>query len=87
MDNNPPQSQMVAGPSFVCYNTAMNPLEAYLRELDRIRASGAGTPELSYYSALATLFSTAGEDLDPEVRCIMPLADQGAGFEWPPRIE
>jgi hypothetical protein len=55
------------------------PLQGYLQALHRTRASGAATNEPSFYSALETLLDTVGEDLDPEVRCVMELKSAGAG--------
>ena len=58
----------------------MELLEAYIRELRLIRASGAGVPETSYYVPLAELLNAVGQTLKPKVRCIMTLKDQGAGI-------
>ena len=58
----------------------MNPFETYICELRDIRASGAGVKEISYYNALANLFNTIGATLQPKVRCVMQLKNQGAGM-------
>ncbi|MGH8247615.1 MAG: DNA methyltransferase, partial [Gammaproteobacteria bacterium] len=58
----------------------MHPLESYLRELREIRATGAAQREVSYYPALSALVSELGKSLSPRVRCVMPMADQGAGM-------
>ncbi len=58
----------------------MNPVEAYLAELRDIRGSGAGVPETSGYGALATLLSEVGGKLKPKVRCLINLANTGAGI-------
>lgn len=58
----------------------MNPVEAYIRELQQIRASGAGVDETSYYGALTTLLNEVGRALRPKVRCIMQLQNSGAGM-------
>ncbi|HEX2923370.1 MAG TPA: N-6 DNA methylase, partial [Chloroflexota bacterium] len=58
----------------------MKLLEAYIRELRLIRASGAGVPETSYYVPLAELLNAVGQTLRPKVRCIMTLKNQGAGL-------
>jgi hypothetical protein len=55
-------------------------LERYLEEISLIRASGAGVPETSYYSALANLFNEVGKKLRPRVRCVMTLANRGGGL-------
>ncbi len=54
-------------------------VEAYLNDLVRIRSSGAGVPETSYYSALSNLLNEIGRQLSPVVTCVMQLANQGAG--------
>jgi len=59
---------------------AMHPLETYLRELRDIRASGAGVPETSYYAPLANLLNEIGKGLKPKIRCIINLANRGAGI-------
>ena len=58
----------------------MSPFEIYIRELRDIRATGAGVKETSYYNALANLFNTIGATLQPKVRCVMQLKNQGAGM-------
>ena len=58
----------------------MDPLEQYIRELRDIRSSGAAVPETSYYPALANLLNEIGKTMTPRVRCIMGLADTGAGL-------
>ncbi len=61
-------------------NAALNPFEDYLRELRDIHASGAGVPETSYYPALRDLLNAVGAQLKPKVRCIVHLANKGAGI-------
>jgi hypothetical protein len=58
----------------------MTPLETYLRELRDIRSSGAAVKETSYYPALSNLFNEIGKRLKPRVRCIINLANRGAGL-------
>jgi hypothetical protein len=58
----------------------MTPLENYLRELRDIRSSGAAVKETSYYPALSNLFNEVGKRLKPRVRCIINLANRGAGI-------
>ena len=54
-------------------------VEKYLTDLRRIRASGGGTGERSYYSPLTNLLNTIGSMLKPKVFCVGELAEQGAG--------
>jgi hypothetical protein len=58
----------------------MNLLETYLTELRDIHATGAGVAETSYYPALSNLFNEAGKSLKPKVRCVINLANRGAGL-------
>ena len=53
--------------------------ETYFEDLRRIRASGGGTGELSYYPALTNLLDAVGGTLRPRVFCVSQLAQQGAG--------
>ena len=53
--------------------------EAYFADLRRVRASGGGTGERSYYPALANLLTAVGRGLKPKVFCVLEGADQGAG--------
>ena len=54
-------------------------VEDYLAELRRIRATGGGTGELSYYPPLTNLLNAVGGSLRPRVHCVSQLAQQGAG--------
>ena len=54
-------------------------VEEYLAELRRIRATGGGTGELSYYPPLNNLLNAVGASLRPKVFCVSQLAQQGAG--------
>ena len=56
-----------------------NAVEAYFDELGKVRASGGGTGEPSYYPALANLLGAVGGSLKPKVFPVSNLADQGAG--------
>ena len=58
----------------------MTPLESYLRELRDIRSSGAALKEPSYYPSLSNLLNEVGKTLKPKVRCIMNIANRGAGL-------
>ena len=53
-------------------------VEEYLAELRRIRATGGGTGELSYYPPLNNLLNAVGGSLRPRVYCVSQLAQQGA---------
>lgn len=55
-------------------------LAAYLDQIARIHATGAGTGEVSYYGALAGALNAIGETLKPRVVCVPNLRDRGAGF-------
>jgi hypothetical protein len=57
-----------------------NVLSDYLSEIARIRATRAGTGEISYYSALTGALNAAGEKLKPRVFCVSNLRNTGAGF-------
>ncbi|MGH9771331.1 MAG: type ISP restriction/modification enzyme [Candidatus Acidiferrales bacterium] len=57
----------------------MTLLETYLRELREIRSTGAGVEEESYYHPLATLLNELGQKLKPKVKCVLQLANRGAG--------
>ena len=59
--------------------TLTTAVEEYLAELRRIRASGGGTGELSYYLPLGNLLNAVGGSLRPRVHCVSQLAQQGAG--------
>ncbi|MDQ1255424.1 MAG: hypothetical protein QG656_13, partial [Candidatus Hydrogenedentes bacterium] len=58
----------------------MDPVETYLAELVRIRATGGGVPETSYYGAFANLLNEIGASLKPRIRCVVNLANRGAGM-------
>ena len=54
-------------------------VEEYLAELRKIRVSGGGTSELSYYLPLGNLLNAVGGWLRPRMHCVSQLAQQGAG--------
>ncbi|MBI4566897.1 MAG: N-6 DNA methylase, partial [Planctomycetes bacterium] len=58
----------------------MDSVEQYLTDLRDIRSSGAAVAETSYYSALANLLNDVGVSLTPAVRCVMQVANRGAGL-------
>ena len=53
-------------------------VEDYFDDLRKIKASGGGTAETSYYPPLTNLLNTVGGSLKPKVFCISQLAQQGA---------
>ena len=53
-------------------------VEDYFEDLRRIRATGGGTGELSYYPPLTNLLNAVGGTLKPKVFCISQLVQQGA---------
>ncbi len=57
----------------------MHPIEAYLRALSEVRATGAGVPERSHYTAMENLLNDVGKTLKPRVRCVHELANKGEG--------
>ena len=54
-------------------------VEAYFQDLRDIHQSGAGVKETSYYGSLEKLLNGIGKSLKPQVRCIIQLANRGAG--------
>ena len=57
----------------------MAAVEAYLSDLQQVRASGGATGERSSYGPLVNLLNAVGATLKPKVFCVGELADQGAG--------
>ena len=54
-------------------------VEDYFTELRRVRATGAGTEERSYYPALHDLLNSVGCTLRPKMFSVIELGQQGAG--------
>jgi hypothetical protein len=52
---------------------------AYFSDLRDKHGLGAGTPERSYYPAMARLLDGVGEQLKPKVLCLSDLSNTGAG--------
>ena len=50
----------------------------YFDDVRKIRASGGGTAETSYYPPLTNLLNAVGSTLKPKVFCVSQLAQQGA---------
>jgi hypothetical protein len=57
-----------------------NLIERYLADLGEIRGTRANVPETSFYPALERLLSDIGKTLSPKVRCVINLANRGAGL-------
>src|SRR4030042_4745351 len=57
-----------------------NPIERYLTDMGEIWRSGANVAETSFYPALERLLNDVGKNLSPKVRCIINLANRGAGL-------
>jgi hypothetical protein len=56
-------------------------LSDYLNEIARIRGTGAGTGETSYYGALQGALNSVGNGLRPRVFCVPQLTNRrGAGY-------
>lgn len=55
----------------------MSAFETYIRDLQEIRATGAGVKEKSYYVALGNLLNELGKTLKPKVLCVMELRKIG----------
>ena len=53
-------------------------VEDYFDDLRKIKASGGGTAETSYYPPLTNLLNAVGGSLKPKLFCISQLAQQGA---------
>ena len=53
-------------------------VEDYFDDIRKIKASGAGTAETSYYTPLNNLLNAVGGSLKPKVFCIGQLSQQGA---------
>ncbi|MBI5101763.1 MAG: N-6 DNA methylase [Nitrospirae bacterium] len=57
-----------------------NPIEQYLTDMAEVHATRANAPETSFYPALERLLTHIGQKLNPKVRCVINLANQGAGL-------
>src|SRR5574341_575187 len=61
-------------------NHLMNSLETYLQSLYELYISAVGVPETSGYGTLQNLLNEVGKSLKPRVRCIINIANKGAGI-------
>ncbi|MFH1866361.1 MAG: type ISP restriction/modification enzyme [Candidatus Eisenbacteria bacterium] len=57
-----------------------HPIEQYLTDLRDIRGTRANVPETSFYPALEHLLTDIGKKLSPKVRCVIHIANRGAGL-------
>ncbi len=57
-----------------------NVIEHYLNDMSEVRGTRSNSPETSFYPALEKLLSSIGKGLNPKVRCIINLANRGAGL-------
>jgi hypothetical protein len=57
-----------------------NLIERYLTDIGEVRGTRSNVPETSFYPALERLLSDVGKNLSPKVRCIINLANRGAGL-------
>lgn len=55
-------------------------LAAYLSEIARVHATGAGTGETSYYGALQGVLNTIGAELNPHIYCLSQMSGGSAGY-------
>jgi hypothetical protein len=58
----------------------MGLLQTYLESLNVIHSSGSAVKETSYYGTLENLLNEVGKALKPKVRCIINIANKGAGI-------
>jgi len=57
-----------------------NLIERYLTDIGEIRGTGSNVAETSFYPALERLLSDIGRGFSPKVRCVINLANRGAGL-------
>jgi hypothetical protein len=57
-----------------------NLVERYLSDIGETRDTRANVPETSFYPALERLLTDVGKTLSPKVRCVINLANRGAGL-------
>jgi hypothetical protein len=58
----------------------MDLLQTYLESLNVIHSSGSAVKETSYYGTLESLLNEVGKALKPRVRCVINIANRGAGL-------
>src|SRR5512136_1741295 len=57
-----------------------NLIERYLTHMGEVRNTRSNVPETSFYPAIEQLLSEIGKTLSPKVRCVINLANRGAGL-------
>jgi len=57
-----------------------NPIEKYLTDIAEVHGTRAHAPEISFYPALENLLTGLGKFLSPRVRCVIHIANRGAGL-------
>jgi len=57
-----------------------NPIERYLTDIAEVHGTRAHVPETSFYPAMENLLTGLGKSLSPRVRCVINLANRGAGL-------
>ena len=57
-----------------------NPLAEYLQRMRQIKASGAATPETSYYGPLEALLNAVGDTLSSKAYAVIQVPQKGAGL-------
>jgi hypothetical protein len=57
-----------------------NLIEGYLGDMSQIYGTRSNAPETSFYPALEHLLTSIGKSLNPKVRCVINLANRGAGL-------
>ena len=57
-----------------------NLIERYLTDMLEVRSTRSNAPETSFYPALEHLLTSIGKSLNPKVRCVINLANRGAGL-------
>ena len=57
-----------------------HPIEIYLTNLAEIRGTRSNVPETSFYPALEQLLNEVGKTISPRVRCVIHVANTGAGL-------
>jgi len=55
-------------------------IERYLTDIGEVRGTRSNVAETSFYPALERLLSDIGKGLSPKVRCVINLANRGAGL-------
>jgi hypothetical protein len=57
-----------------------NMIKRYLTDMGEVRRTGSHVAETSFYPALERLLSDIGKTLSPKVRCVINIANRGAGL-------